>query len=241
MAKTVLVTGASRGIGHETAKRFCIAGNQVIINYNSTEAPALKLASKFPNQALAIKADVSDFTQVEEMIHTINKHFGQIDIIVNNAGVASYKLFTECNENEFDRLFSVNVKGIFNVCKAVVPQMIAGKFGKIINISSVWGLIGASCEVLYSASKAAIIGFTKALAKELGPSGITVNCVAPGIINSAMNSRLTEEEKNELRQNTPLLRLGQPHEVAEAILFLASSKADFITGHLLNVDGGFSM
>ncbi|GHU85121.1 3-oxoacyl-ACP reductase [Clostridia bacterium] len=239
MKRVVLVTGASRGIGHAIAKRFCEAGDNVVINYNKTEKPAVELAQKFPNSSLAIRADVSKFDQVETMVDLAQRNFGPINIVVNNAGVALWQLFTEADETEFDRLFSVNVKGVFNVCKATVPQMIKCKTGKIVNISSVWGLVGASCEVLYSASKAAVIGFSKALAKELGPSNITVNCVAPGIIDTDMNGKITKETVEKLKQNTPLARLGKTDEIADAVFFLASDSANYITGQVLGVDGGF--
>ncbi|GHV30110.1 3-oxoacyl-ACP reductase [Clostridia bacterium] len=239
MKRVVLVTGASRGIGHAIARRFCEAGDNVVISYNKTEKPAIELAQEFPSSSLAIQADVSKFDQVEAMVDLAQSNFGPIDIVINNAGVALWQLFTEADEAEFDRLFSVNVKGVFNVCRATVPQMIKCKTGKIINISSVWGLVGASCEVLYSASKAAVIGFSKALAKELGPSNITVNCITPGIIDTDMNNEITKETVEELKQNTPLARLGKTSDVADTVFFLASEGANYITGQVLGVDGGF--
>ncbi|MDR2817779.1 MAG: glucose 1-dehydrogenase [Oscillospiraceae bacterium] len=239
MKRVVLVTGASRGIGYAIARRFCEAGDNVVINFNKTREPALELARAFPNSSLAVRADVSRFDQVKAMVGLAQKSFGSIDVVVNNAGIALWQPFTEADEAKFDELFSVNVKGVFNVCKATVPQMIKRKTGKIINISSVWGLVGASCEVLYSASKAAVIGFSKALAKELGPSNITVNCVVPGIIETDMNNDITREAANELKQSVPLARFGKTSDVAGVVLFLASAGANYITGQVLGVDGGF--
>ncbi|HOV42272.1 MAG TPA: SDR family NAD(P)-dependent oxidoreductase, partial [Oscillospiraceae bacterium] len=190
--ETVLITGASRGIGRETAKLFSKNGFNVVINYNKSEKDALELLSEIKNAA-AIRADVSNRKEVFEMIEKANSIFGGIDILVNNAAVAGQMLFQDISEEEWDRIFDTNVKGAFNCTQAVLPHMLHKKSGKIINISSIWGITGASCEVHYSASKAALIGFTKALAKELGPSGITVNCVAPGIINTDMNSSIPNE------------------------------------------------
>ena len=165
--------------------------------------------------------------------------FGSLDILVNNAGVAYQGLITDTDEIDFDRIIDTNLKGTFNCCKAVTSSMVNKGSGKIINISSMWGQVGASCEVAYSASKAGIIGLTKALAKELAPSGITVNCIAPGLIETSMNSNLTVEELAEFVETIPLGRMGSADEIAEAIEFLASDKADYITGQVLGINGGY--
>ena len=180
---------------------------------------------------------------IEEVFHgrvsdEITQRFGRIDVLVNNAGIAQIKLFTDTDENDWNRIMGVNAGGIYNMCRAIVPQMISRKNGRIINMSSMWGISGASCEVIYSASKAAVIGFTKALAKELGPSGITVNCIAPGVIDTEMNAELDDETRKELTDEIPLERFGSPEDVAGAVLFLASDQASYITGQVLGVDGG---
>jgi 3-oxoacyl-[acyl-carrier protein] reductase len=239
--RTVLVTGASKGIGYAIARSFCESGENVIVNFNNTRDAAEELANSFAAHAMAVKADVSSFEQVKAMIEAAEAKFGTIDIVVNNAGLALWKLFTQVEEAEFDRVFAVNVKGMFNVCKVTVPQMIRRQFGRIINISSMWGLIGASCEVVYSASKAAVIGFSRGLAKELGPSNITVNCVAPGVIDTTMNAWMNEEIKESLKQKTPLDRVGCVQDIVGAVRFLASDAASFVTGQVICVDGGFSM
>jgi 3-oxoacyl-[acyl-carrier protein] reductase len=173
------------------------------------------------------------------MLNIIYNRFGNIDVLVNNAGVAQQKLFTDISEDDWDWMFNVNIKGMFNCCQAVLPKMINNKRGKIINISSIWGLTGSSCEVHYSASKAAVIEFTKALAKEVGPSNIQVNCVAPGIIKTDMITHLNTSIIEKLKSDTPLGILGTPRDIAEVVLFLASSKADFITGQIISPNGGF--
>lgn len=234
--KTVLITGASRGIGAASARLFKQHGYNVIINYNNSRAKAELLAKELG--ATAIKADVSDKTQVENMFSEIEKTFGGVDVLVNNAGISKIKLFSDITEDEWDRMFDVNVKGMFNCTQAVLGYMIHNKCGKIINISSMWGITGASCEVHYSASKAAVIGFTKALAKELGPSGICVNCVAPGVVKTDMCKDLTNEDIDVLKEETPLERIGEPEDIAKTILFLAENSGDFITGQVISPNGG---
>lgn len=247
MQKTVLVTGSSRGIGKEIAVRFAKEGYNVAVNYCSHEAEAIRTVNllntlggpfRIDNVA-AIKADVSDRRQVEAMFQQIHGTFGGgVDILVNNAGIAQQKVFSDITEEDWDRMFGVDVKGIFHCCQCALPYMIQKKAGKIINISSMWGQVGASCEVHYSAAKAAVIGMTKALAKELGPSNIQVNCIAPGVIDTEMNGSLEESVMEELRQDTPLERIGTVKDIANAAFFLASKEADFITGQVLGVNGG---
>ncbi|HEX2924838.1 MAG TPA: SDR family oxidoreductase [Ruminiclostridium sp.] len=240
--KTVLVTGASRGIGRDIAKQFAKNGYNVAINYNINRAAAESLASELKNEncrVMTVKADVSRQEQVQGMINSINAYFGQVDVLVNNAGIAGQRLFTDITTEEWDSMFNVNVKGMFLCSKAVLPHMIRNQWGKIINISSIWGITGASCEVHYSAAKAAVIGMTRALAKELGPSNIQVNCVAPGVIDTDMNSQLDEETMADLKEQTPLGIIGTGQDVAETVFFLASDRARFITGQVISPNGGF--
>lgn len=241
-SKTVLITGASRGIGRACALKFAHLGHRVIINYNKSEAAAAELVrtiSDFGGYAEAFACDISDFSAVSAMFELINKRFGGVDILINNAGIAKTMLFGDMSENDWDNIFGVNVKGMFNTVHCALPYMLKNKSGKIVNISSIWGICGASCEVAYSASKAAVIGFTKALASELGPSGICVNCVAPGVIDTDMNSNLSEEDKCALIEQTPQRRLGNAEDVANAVCFLSGDEADFITGQVLSPNGGF--
>lgn len=240
--KTVLVTGASRGIGRAIALEFAKQGWQVAINYNKSEKSVRDLCNEIRSlgaSAKAFRADVSDETAVRAMMNEINEYFGGVDVLVNNAGIALKQgLFTDVCQDETQRIFDVNVFGMMNCCKAIIPDFVKKKSGKIINLSSVWGITGGSCEVVYSASKAAVIGFTKALSRELAPSGVCVNCVAPGFIDTDMNSHLSESDKELFAEEIPLNRIGTPEDVAKTIYFLASENADYITGQVLAVDGG---
>ncbi len=242
MNQTVLITGASRGIGRAAAAAFARNGYNVAVNYCKSKEKATDLADELNGygvMAAAYQADVSDKTAVGEMFGKAEQELGRISVLVNNSGIAEQILFSDITEEKWDRMFAVNVKGTYNCTQAALPSMIHEKYGRIINVSSMWGISGASCEVHYSASKAALIGFTKALAKEVGLSGITVNCIAPGVIGTDMNSAISGEILEELKEDTPLNRIGTPEDVAAAILFLASDKASFITGQTLSVDGGF--
>ena len=242
MSKTVLITGASGGIGSACVRLFAASGYKVAVHYNSDEAAANKLKDELHGngcEAVCVCADLRDEAQVNKMFADVESRLGEVDVLVNNAGVSQQKLFTDTTPADYDFVFGVNTLGTVNCCRAALPAMIRRKSGRIINVSSMWGVSGASCEVLYSASKAAVIGFTKALAKEVGPSGITVNCIAPGVINTKMNKNLSEEDMAVLSDETPLCRIGEPEEVAHAVVFLASDKASFITGQILGVDGGF--
>ena len=231
--KTVLVTGGSRGIGRAVCEAFSKEGYFVIINYNKSVKEAQTLCDSLKN-AVTFRADVSDKEQVAAMVAA----FPDIDVLVNNAGVSLFGVFDSVTRESIRELYDVNLFGTLNMTRAVLPSMIRRKSGAIINISSVFGECGASCEVDYSASKAALIGFTKALAKEVGPSYVRVNCVCPGVIDTDMNARLTIEEVESLVESIPLERLGKPVDVANAVLFLASEKADYISGAVLAVDGG---
>ncbi len=235
--KTVLITGASKGIGYETAKAFYENGYNVIINYNSSKENAERLAIDLPG-SIAVHADVSNPADVKKMFDVALKTFGGVDVLVNNAAISHTDVFGDVSYEKWRDIFAVNVDGVFNCTKAALPYMINKKCGKIINISSIWGITGASCEVAYSTTKAAIIGFTKALAKELGPSNICVNCVAPGLIDTDMNKNIDTETLNELINETPLERIGTTRDIANTILFLASENADFITGQVLSPNGG---
>lgn len=241
MKKTVLITGASHGIGKATAILFAKHNYNVIINYNTSEDEAKKIEVDLIKQganALAIKADVSRQDEVKEMFGVINDTFGDIHVLINNAGISSQKLFTDVTEEEWDKIFDVNIKGVFNCTQFALKSMVKNHFGKIINISSIWGLTGASCEVAYSATKAAVIGFTKALAKEVGPCNINVNAVAPGVIDTQMNKNMSVEIMCDLKEQTPLGVIGTGEDVAQTILFLASDNSKFITGQVISPNGG---
>lgn len=234
--RTVLITGSSRGIGAETARLFAKNGYNVYINYNKSEKAALSLLDELKDFSVhAVRADVSKSAEVEKMFSEIHG----IDILVNNAGIAQTKLFTDITDDDWNTMISTNLSGVFYCCRAALPYMIRKHHGRIINISSMWGQVGGSCEVHYSAAKAGIIGLTKALAMEEGLSGITVNCIAPGVIATEMNSHLSEQDISVLKDETPTGTIGTPKDVAKAVFFLASDSSSFITGQTLGVNGGF--
>ena len=239
--KTVLVTGAVRGIGRATAELFARSGYNVLINYRTSEEAALSLCGMLEKEGLSaavFRADVTDRAAVEAMVDYCVARFGGIDVLVNNAGLAQTKLFVDIKEAEWDEILAVNLKGVYLCTREALRHMLPKKQGKIINISSIWGLVGGACEAHYSAAKAGVIGLTKALAKELGPSGIQVNCIAPGAVATGMLAGYTKEELDELRHQTPLQRLGRPEEIAACALFLVSEAADFITGQVISPNGG---
>ena len=242
MRKSVIITGASKGIGAETAKKFAKEGYNVLINYNTSKNNAIEIKKeinkKYPNVIAEIyQCDVSKYDECKKMTNYALSIFGNIDCLILNAGIAQNKLIIDTSPKDFDMLLDTNLKGAHNMILAVLSNMISNKSGHIGCVSSVWGISGGSCEVLYSASKAGLIGLTKALSKELGYSNIKVNCVAPGVIDTDMNKNLTPKEKNELENSISLGRMGKPEEVADAIFFLSTS--DYITGQTLVVDGGF--
>lgn len=242
MSKTALITGSSKGIGAATAILLAQRGYNVVINYNESYESASLLCRSLASNGYSVitqKANVANRLEVDLMVKEAIYKFGSVDILVNNAGIAYQGLITETDEIDFDKVIDVNLKGVFNCCKAVIPSMVNKKSGRIINISSMWGQVGASCEVAYSAAKAGVIGLTKALAKELAPSGITVNAIAPGLIDTNMNSNLSVEDLNAFVEDIPLGRMGSADEIAAAIEFLASDKAGYITGQVLGINGGF--
>ncbi len=240
--KSVVITGGSRGIGRACAVLFASKGYDVLIGYNKNREAAeetLAEVAKYGVKCAAFCADISKKDEARRLVAKAIFEFGKVDVLVNNAGIARAQLMTDVTESDFSELFSVNVGGAYFVSQAAIPEMIGTGGGKIVNISSMWGQVGASCETLYSATKAAVIGLTKAMAKELAPSGITVNCVAPGVIDTDMNACYDEDAMEELREKTPLSRLGTPEDVAGAVYFLASEAGAFITGEVLAVNGGF--
>ena len=228
-----MVTGAARGIGAKCAELLARDGYRVIVNYNNSKAEAEKLAEKIGG--LPYCADVSDIRAVGKMFELA----GELDVLVNNAGISLYGLITENPAEDVRRVFEVNTLGAVNCCKSAVPLMLKNHNGSIINVSSMWGIAGAACESVYSASKAALIGLTKSLAKELGPSGIRVNCVAPGLIETDMTAALGGDVVDSLIAETPLGRIGTPEDIANLVCFLASEMSSFITGQVISADGGF--
>ena len=237
-----LITGASRGIGKATAFALWRVGYRIVICCKNSRDALFAFADDLnalrPDSVLAVMADITDRAQVEAMFDKAEEVFGPVELLVNNAAVAGQKLFTDLTDEDWDNVFNVSVKGMFYCCRRAAPSMIRNHRGNIINLSSMWGQVGASCEVHYSAAKGAVIAFTKALAQELGPSSIRVNCVAPGVINTEMNAALDDETIEMLKDETPLGIIGKPEDVAESILFLASDKAAFITGQVLAPNGG---
>lgn len=239
--KIAVVTGGATGIGEAVVRTLCRDGFCVAIVYNSSDAKAQLLASELSakgQDAYVFKADITSQKEIEELYRFIKDAVGTPEVIVNNAGIAQQKLFTDITADEWHHMIDVNLTGAFNVCRQFIPDMVRVKAGRIINISSMWGQVGASCEVHYSASKAGLIGMTKALAMELAPSGITVNCVAPGAVETKMMASFSDEDKKALCEEIPLGRLGKPEEIAEAVAFLASDKASYITGQVIAVNGG---
>ena len=234
--RVVLITGGSRGIGAAAARRFAAGGDKVVINYCRSQERAEALAAEIGGWA--VEADVSDPKQVRNMVDNVLDKFCQLDILICNAGIAQQKLFGDLTDQDWRRMFAVNVDGMFYTIRAALPHFIHRKQGRILTLSSMWGQVGGSCEVAYSAAKAAVIGMTKALAKELGPSGITVNCVAPGVIDTEMNANLGPEDLVALAEETPMGVIGRPEDVAEALWYLASPGAKFVTGQVLAPNGG---
>ena len=242
MAKLALITGSSRGIGRAAARKLAEEGYNIIINYKEHKEQAESIVREIEEigrAAMMIQADVSKYEEVERMFNEIFKYFRRLDLLVNNAGIASLKTFNEITPEYWKEIFDTNVNGMFNCCKFAVPKMISQKEGVIINVASIWGIVGASCETHYSATKGAIVAFTKALAKELGPSNIRVNSVAPGPVMTDMLATLPEDILEKVKEDTPLNKIATPEEIAEYIYFLASDKADLLTGQVMSPNGGF--
>lgn len=234
--KVALVTGASRGIGAAAARRLARDGCAVVVNYNRSQERAEALAGEIGG--LALRADVSDPAQVAAMVDTVLEKFCQLDILVCNAGVAWQGLTQDMGVDAYRRVMGTDLDGTFFCCQAVLPQMIRQKRGRIVTVSSMWGQVGGACETAYSAAKAGVIGLTKALAKEVGPSGITVNCVAPGVIDTEMNQALGAQALADLAEETPLGRLGTAEDVAGCVSFLCSEAGAFLTGQVIAPNGG---
>ena len=236
MQKVVRVTGGSRGIGKAICEKFAAEGYTVAVNYEKSKEKAEALAEKIGGKAYC--ADVSDYIAVSKMFDEIEAELGEVSVLINNAAISTYGLFQDCSDEEWERIFGVNVKGVFNCSKRAVGNMVKNHSGSIVNISSVWGVTGGSCECHYSATKAAVIGYTKAMAKELGLSGIRVNCIAPGAADTDMNARFSKEDLESVAEETALGYIAKPEEIAEAVFFAASEKASYITGAVINVNGG---
>ena len=233
--RRVLVTGGTRGIGRAVAEAFLQRGDRVLFLYRKSEEQAEELRQL---GAVGYRCDLSDLSALKETCKRILAEEGSVQVLVNNAGIAQFSLLHEVTDEMWEAVRSVNYDAPFYLTRAFLPGMIRQKYGRILNISSMWGQVGASCEVAYSAAKAGVIGFTKALAKEVGPSGITVNCIAPGVVDTEMNAGLSGDTRKELKEETPLRRLGTPLDVAKACIFLSSEDGAFITGQVLGVNGG---
>lgn len=239
--KTALVTGGAKGIGAAVCRALAKDGYNIALNFNTSEKEALSLKNELSavTSVEIFKADVSDSEQVKKMFSEIENIFGGADVLVNNAGIAQQALFTDITDEMWQKMIGTNLTGAFNCCRSALPYMIRQKCGSIINIASMWGEVGASMEVHYSAAKAGLIGLTKALAKEVGLSGITVNAVSPGVVLTDMMAQFSDEDKNVLADETPMGVLGTPEDIAATVSFLASEKARFITGQVVSVNGGF--
>lgn len=239
MSKNVIITGGTRGIGAACTELFVKNGYKVYAIYNKDEKTAQELSKK--SGCRIYKADVANRDAIRKVISEIINDAGRIDILVNNAGIAGQKLFIDLEDDEWDNMINTNLTGVYNVTKEVLKNMISNHSGSIVNVSSIWGQCGASCEAHYSASKAGVIGLTKALAKEVALSGIRVNCIAPGMIKTQMNSAFSEEDVREICEEIPMGRMGTPQECAELIYFIASEKASYITGQIIGINGGWEI
>ena len=242
--KCAVITGASRGIGKCIATKFAKEGANVVINYRNNEEEALKVKQELEDlgsQVLVVKADVSELEQAEKLIKEAKKEFGKVDILVNNAGITKDNLIIRMKEEDFDSVIKTNLKGAFNCLKSVTPIMLKQKYGKIVNMSSVVGVVGNPGQVNYCASKAGLIGMTKSLAKEIGSRNITVNAIAPGFIDTDMTKILSDDQKKKILSQIPLNKFGNVEDIANVALFLGSENSNYITGQVIHVDGGMAM
>lgn len=242
--KCAIITGATRGIGREIARKYASLGANIVINYRSSDSEAQDLKAELEElgvNTLIVKADVSKFEEAGSLIKKAKEAFGRVDILVNNAGITKDKLILTMTEQDFDSVIEVNLKGAFNCLKAVTPVMLRQKSGKIINMSSVVGILGNPGQVNYCASKAGVIGMTKSLARELGSKNITVNAIAPGFIDTDMTKVLTDDQKKSMISQIPLKKFGSTDDVANLAAFLASDQSNYITGQVISVDGGMAM
>lgn len=242
MGKVACVTGASRGIGRAIALRLAADGYDVAVNCRhelQQAAQTVQAVEALGHRAAVFPCDVGDPNAVTEMAHAIKEQLGEVSVLINNAGISQQKLFTDISDEDWRQMMAVHLDGTFYTCRAFLPHMIHDRNGCIVNVSSMWGQVGGSCEVHYSAAKAAVIGLTKALAKEVAPSGIRVNCVAPGVISTAMMQGFDRRTLDQLTEETPLMRLGTPEDVAGAVSYLVSEDAGFVTGQVLSPNGGF--
>lgn len=240
MFKTALITGASGGIGAQTARLLAREGYRLALHFHQNREAAQRLAEELSavTDVAAVQGDLTDSRQVSAVFEEAEQTLGPVSLLVNNAGVARQKLLADVTDGEWDEMLAANLSSVFYCCRRAIPAMVREKAGKIINISSIWGICGASCEAPYSAAKAGVIGLTRSLAKELGPSGIQVNCIAPGVIDTPMNRALTDADKSALCEETPLGRMGAPYDIAAAVLYLASPAGDFVTGQVISPNGG---
>lgn len=240
MNKVIIVTGGSRGIGANIVKFLAKNGDKVILNYNKSEEFAKQIQKELEKESIKIdifKADVSKKADVLAMIEYVIEKYNRVDVLINNAGISQEKLFTDISDEEWQMIMDVNLNSVYYCTKAVIPYMIQKKCGCIINISSIWGVTGGSCEVGYSTSKAAIIGFSKALAKEMGPSNIRINCIAPGIIDTDMNKNLNETDIEAIKDEIPLNRIGLTEDIAKCVKWLIED--NYTTGQVININGGW--
>lgn len=240
--KTIIVTGGARGIGKAIVYELARNNYNVILNYNKSKEEAEKIKRELANEGYYIeiyKADVTKKTEIEELVNFVIEKYNKIDVLINNAGISQIKPFAEITEQDFDNMINTNLKSVFYTSQAVLSSMLKQQKGLIINISSIWGNIGASCEVHYSTAKSGVNGFTKALAKELGPSNIRVNGIAPGIIDTDMNKHLTDTEIDNLKETIPLEKIGKPEQIAKAVAWLIED--EYTTGQIISIDGGWGI
>lgn len=240
--KTIIITGGARGIGKAIVYELAKSNYNIILNYNSSQKEAEQIEEELTKQGCKVdiyKADITKKEEVQKMIEYTIEKYKKVDVLINNAGISQIKTFAELTEEDWDKMIDTNLKSIFYTSKAVLSTMLHEQNGLILNISSIWGVIGASCEVHYSTAKAGMNGFTKALAKELGPSNIRVNAIAPGIIDTNMNANLSKEEVEQIKESIPLERIGKPEQIAKAVTWLIED--EYTTGQIISIDGGWGI